>query len=536
MPTQLLEPAARERRTARNNPPDEPRRHDQAGPQHRPDPHHGRVRAVLLRDPGVPVAVLRRLGAAAARGLPGEGRVPGGHPARPGGRGADLRRARSARSKTLEPNETDRAHRRGDRDRLPLRADPEDTRAILRQKTLLGETYVELSPGEPAARHGDMLRPTAATCRAARWRRRSSSTRSCARSTRTRASASPPGSTSRAARRAGTAEAISDALAHLTPFAEKTDDVLKVLRAQSAATSAADARHRRGLRRADRAPGPAARADRELEPHLGGDRAAATRSWPTPSACSRRSCARAATTTRRLTAFAEDANPLIDQLRPAARQLSPTLIGPRQAGARPARPVPGPRPARARVARAACRPPSEVLDNTRPLLGAARPVPARAHADRRLPRPLQARDRRLLRATTRRSPRPIGPASRARGRCTTCAENPVNPEIMAGYPNRLATNRSNPYTEPGGVRAARARAASAGVRRATSARRNPDAGAARRRTSCLSRAARRRDRALRLRRHRETQGRAPPCVAAGAARAASSASGALPAALEQPLP
>ena len=29
-------------------------------------------------------------------------------------------------------------------------------------------------------------------------------------------------------------------------------------------------------------------------------------------------------------------------------------------------------------------------------------------------------------------------------------QNPVNPEIMAAYPNRLSTNRSNPYIEPGG--------------------------------------------------------------------------------------
>jgi hypothetical protein len=27
--------------------------------------------------------------------------------------------------------------------------------------------------------------------------------------------------------------------------------------------------------------------------------------------------------------------------------------------------------------------------------------------------------------------------------------NPMNPEIMAGFPNRLSSNRSNPYTEPG---------------------------------------------------------------------------------------
>ena len=30
------------------------------------------------------------------------------------------------------------------------------------------------------------------------------------------------------------------------------------------------------------------------------------------------------------------------------------------------------------------------------------------------------------------------------------AASPVNPEMMTGWPFRLATNRSNPYTEPGG--------------------------------------------------------------------------------------
>ncbi len=29
-------------------------------------------------------------------------------------------------------------------------------------------------------------------------------------------------------------------------------------------------------------------------------------------------------------------------------------------------------------------------------------------------------------------------------------QNPTNPEIMAAYPNRISTNRSNPYREPGG--------------------------------------------------------------------------------------
>jgi len=28
--------------------------------------------------------------------------------------------------------------------------------------------------------------------------------------------------------------------------------------------------------------------------------------------------------------------------------------------------------------------------------------------------------------------------------------NPTNPEMLAGYPHRIASNRSNPYTAPGG--------------------------------------------------------------------------------------
>ena len=83
---------------------------------------------------------------------------------------------------------------------------PKDTRAILRQKTLLGETYVELSPGGAGPGQAATSRrwcPTAVICRRARSRRRCSSTRSCAPSTRSRASASAPGSTSRGWRCAG---------------------------------------------------------------------------------------------------------------------------------------------------------------------------------------------------------------------------------------------------------------------------------------------------------------------------------------------
>ena len=65
-----------------------------------------------------------------------------------------------------------------------------DAKAMLRQKTLLGETYVELTPGSPDAKpiaeNGD-------AARRGRSPRRSSSTRSCARSTRRPARRGRPG-------------------------------------------------------------------------------------------------------------------------------------------------------------------------------------------------------------------------------------------------------------------------------------------------------------------------------------------------------
>ncbi len=73
---------------------------------------------------------------------------------------------------------------------------PKDTKAILRQKTLLGETYVELTPGR--AQLGQRW-PTAARWPAARFRPRWSWTRSSAPSTPRRGGASRRGWRSRAA-------------------------------------------------------------------------------------------------------------------------------------------------------------------------------------------------------------------------------------------------------------------------------------------------------------------------------------------------
>ena len=146
---------------------------------------------------------------------------------------------------------------------------PSDTRAILRQKTLLGETYVELSPGTAEA--GDQGRladggklPQGQVSETVEL---DEILRTFDPETRRQFSVwfDQQGEAVR-----GNAEAINDALGNLTPFAEETDKVLAVLRQQGARDPQADPRHRRGVRGADRAPGPAARPDRQLQQGLAG--------------------------------------------------------------------------------------------------------------------------------------------------------------------------------------------------------------------------------------------------------------------------
>ena len=198
---------------------------------------------------------------------------------------------------------------------------PADTRAILRQKTLLGETYVEISPGQPDSpklADGGML----AQGQVAETVELDEILRTFDPETRRQFSVWLD---QQGVAVGDNAAAINDSLGLLTPFAEQTDEVLKVLNHQSAETRAlvrntgevfGALTERQGQLRdlivnSNRVWETTARRDSEL--------ADTFRVLPTFLRESR-------TTTRRLTEFAKDANPLIDQLRPAARQLSPTLI------------------------------------------------------------------------------------------------------------------------------------------------------------------------------------------------------------------
>jgi phospholipid/cholesterol/gamma-HCH transport system substrate-binding protein len=335
---------------------------------------------------------------------------------------------------------------------------PKDTRAILRQKTLLGETYVELSPGGAGIRGGgdeSKMVPDGghlAEGQVAETVQLDEILRTFDPVTRQRFSTwlDQQGLAVR-----GQAEAISNTLALLTPFAENTDDVLKVLRAQSGATRAFV-----------RDTGEVFTALSERKGQLRGLIGNANRVW---TAIASRNEELADTfrvfptflregraTTARATSFAKDANPLIDQLRPAARQISPALVGLDKLSPdlRSLFKGLGPFVSAARKGLPAT---EQVLNNTRPILRRLdpylrnlTPIFDYLGAYKSEIAAFFANDS----AATQLRSQPInkavpGPLTESGNLHVLRTLNPMNPEIMAGFPTRLATNRSNPYTVPG---------------------------------------------------------------------------------------
>jgi phospholipid/cholesterol/gamma-HCH transport system substrate-binding protein len=322
---------------------------------------------------------------------------------------------------------------------------PADTRAILRQKSLLGETYVELSPGTSGAgkaEDGGKLQAG----QVAETVELDEILRGFDPETRARFSTwfDQAGVAAK-----GNAEYLNDALALLTPFAEDTDEVLKVLRGQSDATQRLvrdtgyvfDAlSERKGqlrdlIRNSNRTWEAIASRDAQL--------ADTFRVFPTFLRESR-------ATTERLTRFADDTDPLITQLRPAARELSPLLIdldalSPDLKGLfEDLDPL-------VRVSKRGLPATEQVLDNTRPLLARVDPwlrnfTPIIDYLGlyRREISAFLVNDA----AVTQGTERPFNQGAEFLHYLRTA--NPVNPEMMAGWPFRLSSNRSNPYTEPGG--------------------------------------------------------------------------------------
>ncbi|MET0511464.1 MAG: MlaD family protein [Thermoleophilaceae bacterium] len=334
---------------------------------------------------------------------------------------------------------------------------PKDTRAILRQKSLLGETYVELSPGTTtndaaAQSSGDKDPDGAEIADGGKLRDGQVSEtveldeilRTFDPETRRRFSVWLD-QQGRAVEDGGAS--INAALATLTPFAEETDDVLDVLRAQSTATRGfirdtgvvfGALTERQGQLRdlivnSNRLWETLAQRDAEL--------ADTFRVLPTFLREGR-------TTTRRLTRFAANTNPLIDQLRPAARELSPTLID-LDALAPDLKAFFSDLDPLVRVARRGLPATEQVLDNTKPVvrrldpfLRSLTPILDYVGLYRRELAAFFANDS----AVTQFSQPDFAQTGVLHVLRTT---NPTNPEMLGVYPNRISSNRSNPYPEPG---------------------------------------------------------------------------------------
>jgi ABC-type transporter Mla subunit MlaD len=149
-------------------------------------------------------------------------------------------------------------------------------------------------------------------------------------------------------------------------------------------------------------------------------------------------------TVRRLAEFATDTDPLVDQLRPAARELSPTLIDLGKLAPDLKQLFIELNPL-IDASKAGFPAAQRVLQDLRPLLAQIDPA-----ANQVVPildfiglykRELNSFFANVTAATQARST-----STRVHYLRTT---NPFNPENLAVYPRRLGTNRPNPYVKPG---------------------------------------------------------------------------------------
>jgi phospholipid/cholesterol/gamma-HCH transport system substrate-binding protein len=338
----------------------------------------------------------------------------------------------------------------GDYTLATLRIDPQyaplprDVKAILRQKTLLGETYVELTPG---TRNGAKIADggkleqgnIAQTVQLDEiFRAFDPKTRAAFRTWLD--------AQGRALDKRG--RDLNNALGNLTPFEQDAGTLLQILNQQktdvrklvgntsvvfNALTERGD-QLRSLIDNSNKVFATTADRNHRLQEIF--------TVFPTFLDESR-------TTATRLTAFARNTNPLITQLRPAARELSPTLIDLRSL-------APdlkglfrdlGPLITASKKGLPAVK---RILDDTTPLLAQLEPFlrnlnPILDYLG--LYKREIAAFFSLDSASTQAVDRPVGSPVPIHYLRTA---NPLNPENLAAYPSRIQTNRSNAYVAPGG--------------------------------------------------------------------------------------
>jgi phospholipid/cholesterol/gamma-HCH transport system substrate-binding protein len=329
----------------------------------------------------------------------------------------------------------------------------DDTRAILRQKTLLGETYVELTPGSedasplpknPLPEGGEL--PPAQVSDAVQldeiFRTFDEPTRQAFQTWQQEVSI--------ALRHRGAD--LSAAIGNLGPFASDLDRLLRILDTQRIAT--------RGF---VRDTGEVFHALSERRGQLAGLIQNSERVFSTTAARNQdlqdafvalpTFLDEQRLTLDRLERFATNTNPLITQLRPAARELSPTLIdlgklapelrdffiGFRKAASKAKPGFPALR---------------DILDDELPpfltdLDPFLRNLTPLVQVVRMYRQDVTAFLGNVAAASQSKRSAPESPANGELVHYLRTSP-PLGPESVAGYPNRLRVNRSNPYIQPGG--------------------------------------------------------------------------------------
>jgi phospholipid/cholesterol/gamma-HCH transport system substrate-binding protein len=319
----------------------------------------------------------------------------------------------------------------------------QDAKAILRQKTLLGETYVELSPGTPGARtvpeNGRLPRSSVAPTVELDeiFRAFDPKTRSDFRGWQQQ----------QALAILGRGQDLSDAIGNLAPFAQDTEALLRVLNSQEGAVrrlvnntgvvfdalSERDGQLSSLITNSNRVFATTARRDRELQETF--------RALPT---FEKESTA----TVLRLTRFSRNTNPLVTALRPAAREMSPTfqslqsLAPDLKALFRGMDPLFDASVKGLPATEEFLRQLTGLLPEFDPFLKQLNPILDGAGLYKN---ELAAFFANSVAATIAASPVQGSPDPVHYLRTT----NPLNPETLAQYPVRVGTNRPNPYPFPG---------------------------------------------------------------------------------------
>jgi phospholipid/cholesterol/gamma-HCH transport system substrate-binding protein len=318
---------------------------------------------------------------------------------------------------------------------------PKDTKAILRQKTLLGETYVELTPGDKA-RGTIQENGQLAAARVSPTVELDEIFRAFDPKTR---QAFQTWMETQAEGIKGRGRDINDALGNLAPFAIDTSHILRILNSQEGA-----------VRQLVANTGDVFNALSERQGQLSGLITNSNRVFQATASRNQQlegtfkalpTFERESTTTlKRLTAFAHNTNPLVTQLRPAARQLSPTLKS-LSALAPDAKKLFKAIDPLVTASRKGLPATQNFLDELHPLLADFDPVLRQLNpilegvgAYKNEVTAFLANTVAATQAYT--VPKPGVQLHYLR------SMNPVNPENFAVYPVRVGTNRPNPYAFP----------------------------------------------------------------------------------------